>query len=53
MIQREYRKLDISDLELVLHMENNFRSNFICVENARQFLFNPMNWIFACIQEKK
>lgn len=53
MIQREFRKLRISDLELVLHMEKDFRSNFICEENARQFLSNPMNWIFACIQDQR
>lgn len=51
--EREFRKLSISDLELVLQMENDFRSGFIFQENARQFLSNPMNWIFACIQEKQ
>lgn len=53
MTIRELRKLQLSDLELVLQMENNFRSNFIVKENARQFLSNPMNWVFACIQEEK
>lgn len=50
---REYRKLQISDIPLVLNMERDFRANFICKENARQFLLNPMNWIFACIQDKQ
>ncbi|WIV11521.1 GNAT family N-acetyltransferase [Proteiniborus sp. MB09-C3] len=50
-MKREFRKLHLSDLELVLQMENDFRSNFIFEENARQFLSNPINWIFACIQE--
>lgn len=45
------RRLQIKDLNLVLQMEKDFRSEFICEENARQFLLNPMNWIFACIQE--
>jgi ribosomal protein S18 acetylase RimI-like enzyme len=51
--EREFRKLGISDLGLVLQMENDFRSNFIFRENARQFLSNPTNWFFACIQEKQ
>lgn len=50
---REYRKLNISDLELVLQMNEDFRNGFISEDNARQFLLNPMNWIFACIQDKK
>ncbi|MCA0386582.1 MAG: GNAT family N-acetyltransferase [Firmicutes bacterium] len=50
---RVYRKLQISDLPLVIGMGENFRANFICEENARQFLMNPMNWIFACIQDQK
>ncbi|MDR7856763.1 GNAT family N-acetyltransferase [Tissierella sp.] len=50
---REFRKLNLSDLELVVQMENSFRSNFIVEENARDFLFNPNNWIFACIGENK
>lgn len=54
MVQkREFRKLCVSDLKLVLQMENNFRSGFISEENARQFLLNPMNWIFACIEENQ
>lgn len=51
--KREFRKLCFSDLELVLQMENDFRNGFIYEENTRQFLSNPMNWIFACIQEKQ
>lgn len=53
MQNREYRKLNISDLELVLQMENSFRSKFISEENARQFLLNSMNWIFACVEGKQ
>lgn len=47
---REFRKLYLSDLELVLQMNNDFRSGFVLEENARQFLLNSMNWIFACIE---
>lgn len=53
MHEREYRKLHLSDVELVLQMNKDFRNDFIFVENARQFLLNPMNWIFACIQDKR
>ena len=53
MKEREYRKLNISDLELVLEMNKNFRDGFIFKENARQFLLDPKNWIFACIEDKK
>ena len=53
MSNRSFRKLSISDLSLVLNMEKDFRSNFICQENARQFLLNPMNWIFASIEDNR
>ena len=52
-IDREFRKLNLLDLKLVAQMENSFRSNFIVEENARLFLSNPNNWIFACIEESK
>jgi hypothetical protein len=35
----------------VLHMETDFRVGFINLENARQFLSNPMNWLFAYIKD--
>lgn len=47
------RRLQIKDLNLVLQMDKDFRGDFICEENARQFLLNPMNWIFACIKENQ
>jgi ribosomal protein S18 acetylase RimI-like enzyme len=53
MSDRSFRKLNISDLSMVMNTENDFRSNFICQENARQFLLNPMNWIFACIEDNR
>lgn len=53
MSDRSFRKLGISDLPLVINMEKDFRSDFICQENARQFLLNPMNWIFACIEDNR
>lgn len=33
-------------------MDKDFRSGFIFEENARQFLVNPMNCIFACYMKK-
>lgn len=53
VLKKEFRKLCISDLELVLQMNNDFRSGFISAENAKQFLLNPMNCIFTCIEEKQ
>lgn len=53
MQERKYRKLQLLDLDLVLRMNKDFRSDFIFEENARQFLSNSMNWIFACIQDKR
>lgn len=50
---RSFRKLSIYDLQLVLRMEEDFRSNFVCLENARGFLSNSSNWIFACIENKR
>jgi len=51
MADRVFRKLGLSDLPMVLNMETDFRAGFICEENARLFLSDPMNWIFACIQD--
>lgn len=51
MGEKIYKKLNLSDLNIVLSMENDFRSNFIAEENAKQFLNNPMNWLFACIED--
>ena len=50
MAERIYRKLTVADLPLVMEMENNFRSNFVHGENARLFLSNSMNWLFACVE---
>ncbi|NJD04219.1 MAG: GNAT family N-acetyltransferase [Ruminiclostridium sp.] len=53
MANRVFRKLSISDLNLVLQMDTDFRKNFVCEENVRLFLSNPMNWIFACVEENR
>lgn len=50
---RIYRRLNISDLQKVLNMNKDFREGFICEENARQFLLNRMNWLFACIEGER
>ncbi|MCL2774367.1 MAG: GNAT family N-acetyltransferase [Oscillospiraceae bacterium] len=53
MEDRIYRKLSISDLPLLMQIKNENPEFQICEENARQFLNNPMNWIFACIRDNK
>jgi ribosomal protein S18 acetylase RimI-like enzyme len=53
MEKRCYRKLGLSDLDLVVRMEADFRSDFICKENAHMFLSNPMCLIFACIENNR
>lgn len=53
MGKREFRRLSLTDLDIVLQMNRNFRNGFIAEENARQFLLNTNNWIFACIEDKK
>jgi ribosomal protein S18 acetylase RimI-like enzyme len=52
-MNRCFRKLTFSDLPLVLQMEKDFRSNFVCQENAKLFLSNSSNWIFACIEDER
>ena len=47
--ERQFRRLTISDLPLILKMNDSFRSGLINEENTKQFLLNPMNWFFACI----
>ncbi len=49
----EFRKLTINDIEKVLGMENDFRNNFVCRENVRTFLNNPMNWLIGCIKNEQ
>lgn len=51
--KREFRKLNTLDLEVILQMANNFRNGFVLEDKAIQFFSNPMNWIYACIQEKQ
>lgn len=53
MKDRIYRKLSISDLPLVMQFKADSPSDNICEDNARQFLNNPMNWMFACIQDNR
>lgn len=53
MTKRIYKKLGITDLQLVVDMGKNFRSSFIVEESARQFLMNPQNWLFACIEKEE
>lgn len=50
---RRYQKLGISDLDLIMQMDDDFRSDFICKENAQMFLSNPMCWIYACIENNR
>jgi len=52
-MKMEYRKLSISDLEMVLDMNQNFRQGFISKENARVFLSKPENWLFSCVKNGK
>lgn len=51
MADMEFRKLTPADLVSVMDMNRDFRSGFICEENARIFLENPHNWLFACVRE--
>lgn len=53
LINRHYKKLGLSDLNLVVQMENDFRRDFICEDNARIFLTNPQCWLVACIDNDK
>lgn len=53
MAEKLYRKLNVTDLKLVLGMENDFRLHFIVEESARQFLLDSKNWLFACIEQDK
>lgn len=53
MHSRVFRKLYVSDLKMVMQMDEDFRKDFVCEENARMFLSNPMNWIFACIENNR
>ena len=53
MNHRVFRKLGLSDLSLVMQMDVDFRKDFVCEENVRLFLSNPMNWMFACIDNNR
>lgn len=49
----EYRKLNISDLKMIMKMNQDFRENFVCEENMRIFLSNPQNLLFACVESNR
>lgn len=53
MEEKIYRKLSVLDLPLLMQIKNENPEFQIFEENARQFLDNPMNWVFACIQNNK
>ena len=53
MTNRCFRKLTLTDLPLLLPMEEDFRSNFVCLKNAKLFLSNASNWFFACIEDER
>jgi len=53
MHDREYRRLQIADLDMIIQMNIDFRDGLISESSASQFLSNPMNWLFACIQDKQ
>ena len=43
------RKLSKRDIDMVLRMNEDFRSGFVCRKSARVFLKNPQNWMFAAL----
>ncbi len=43
------RRLTENDIKMVMNLNVNFRENFICYDNALEFLRNPSNWIFAAV----
>lgn len=45
------RKLTVQDIDMIMDMNRNFREGFICRENARAFLENPANWLFAAVKD--
>ncbi len=53
MGSRIYRKLSIADLSLLMQMKIDIPGFLVDEESARQFLSNPMNWFFACIEDNK
>ncbi len=48
---REYRRLSVSDLGMVLQLNETYRQGFACRENAYAFLSQPQNWLFACVED--
>ncbi|MDD5191256.1 MAG: GNAT family N-acetyltransferase [Dehalococcoidales bacterium] len=50
MTERIYRKLTIADLRLTPAMNHNFREGFTSEKEASQFLGDPRNWLFTCLE---
>lgn len=50
---REYRRLSVSDLEMVLRLNETYRRDFASLEAARAFLAQPQNWMFACVEDSQ
>ena len=53
MENRTYRKLSMSDIALVMQIKNDNPHFPVCEDNLRQFLDDPKNWFFACIQDNR
>lgn len=48
---REYRRLSVADLTMVLELNETYRQGFACRENVSAFLSQPQNWLFACVED--
>lgn len=48
---KEYRRLTVSDLEMIVRLNVTYRDGFARWENACAFLTHPQNWLFACVED--
>ena len=52
MVSYVYRKLNLTDAEMIMGMNQDFREGFVTLDGIRNFLKKDENWIFAATDEK-
>lgn len=53
MVSYECRKLDLTDAEMIMRMNRDFRKDFVTLDGIRNFLKKDENWMFAAVDGER
>ena len=53
MVSYECRKLDLTDAEMIMRMNQDFRKDFVTLDGIRNFLKKDENWMFAAVDGER